>query len=225
MKASKIIFTFLIIFAAVQFCFGQENPRAVLQDRLGELPCDQFLSRLDSFFVELMKDPSSTGYAVISFGERSLEDRFTYENWINTHILFRKFPKDRLKLIEADRGNTGLETEFWTIPVGADKPPIIVENEGPLPPPARAVRFGDTGGDICAYFYGSQYIKYLQAYPELKAHIVIYNNSARKARKEGDGWIKSLVSNKIARNRIRIFHSKEKSYPYEEFWLVPSKKK
>jgi hypothetical protein len=46
--------------------FGQERPSAILIDEHGEISCDDTLGRIDIFFSELQRAPSSTGLIVIS---------------------------------------------------------------------------------------------------------------------------------------------------------------
>ena len=76
MKSQKMFLALIILFASFQICFGQVVPKAERIDEFGIITCEDFLARLDNFFIALNNEPSLTGYAIIyaEKGSRQAKD-------------------------------------------------------------------------------------------------------------------------------------------------------
>jgi len=220
----------VILLAAVQFCFGQEKPRAVLVDKFDQLICENMEARFDQLFIELQNDPSSTGYVVIYSGEKSFRKRFLYEIEFISHLKWRKFSTERIKVIHLAEGDR-FGIELWKVPRGADDPfSAHQEVEYSLASLTKATVFGNKFSEGCFTFDAELYSNYLKANPLLRGNIVVYEKSPGKARKSGKDTVNKLVKKfHIARDRLRVFYGNYQEYflGYSdvEYWLVPVKKK
>jgi hypothetical protein len=233
MKLSKFIFTFLILFAAIQFCFGQGKPRAVLLDRFVNGTCDNIESVILDFLLKIHNEPGSTGYAVLYSEENLSRTSIGHFNEVWGSVLYYKFAADRLRTVRAKKeGQSSIE--FWKVPAGAETPPLAGEAwTDELPHLAKAFQFGSVFSEACYTFTPEPFAGFLLANPQLRGNIAVYDKSPNAAKKEGDRWLKTLTEeHKIPRDRLKVFYGKAKRfddgsgyYPDVEFWLVPVKKK
>lgn len=90
-------------------------------DTYGDLPLEMELSRLDTFFIELINNPPSTGFIVIGVGSDGelVQGKERMIRIIN-HAKFRKFDKALLNfgILKAE----GTRTVLWRVPEGAELP-------------------------------------------------------------------------------------------------------
>lgn len=222
MKLAKIILTFFIVFVAGHFSSAQVKPQAVLSDKWVSVYCEESLSRLDHFFVELQNDPTASGYIVIYYGDKSLAERFGNENQILGHASFRKFETKRLKIVSVNRGDKDVEIQFWKVPQEAELPASATGVKEELSAPTKAVMFGFPG-ELCPFFSAQHYKAYLDKYPELRGHIVIFGSTIKEAKKRGKYWLQVFDESSIPRDRLRVFYSTADNPGEAEFWLVPEK--
>lgn len=89
----------------------------ILTDEFGAVKDDDVRARLDSFFIELQNDPSSTG-VIILYG--SAKDQAKRKKLIQNHIAFRKFDGGRITFV--DGGGDALNTKLYRVPAGATSP-------------------------------------------------------------------------------------------------------
>ena len=84
-------------------------------DTFGPLPNDDVRGRLDNFFVALRNDPAATGYIIIDGPPREIARRRTL---IQNHMRLRRFPADRITIVEGDTAATEVFTRLYVIPAG-----------------------------------------------------------------------------------------------------------
>jgi hypothetical protein len=93
------------------------NPQPRLIDEFGAMKDDDVRGRLDSFFIELQNDPSSSG-VIILYGPA--KDQAKRKKLIQNHIAFRKFDGSRISFV--DGGGDTLNTKLYLVPAGASSP-------------------------------------------------------------------------------------------------------
>jgi len=220
MKLRYLIFTFLLLLAAFQFCFSQEKPKAVLVTEFEDANCEILLAQMDNLMVELNNDPNSQGYAIIYGKKNGLRGNLAYELWINGSMEFRKFDSSRITTVRGEE-TENLKIQFWKVPAGAEKPSF---NEGKwnfvFPPKTKPFVFHDDYSDqICSYVsFEKVFAEYLNANQRARGHIVIYEKSVNKYKKRKKET-QNLLS-KIPQNRLKFFYVKSDTSNIE-FWLVP----
>ncbi len=225
----KAIFTILFLLSAALSCFAQEKPQAVLIGESGKVYCDQFGAIVGNFLYTVQEEPGSFGYAVIySRGNLSGPD-LNYLNAISDVVYSKKFDPARIKIIRAKK-DVEIEIKFWKVPAGAASP-VIEGPEWPDTFPSSRKPFvftvdSDSGRSICYGFAPQLYADFLHANPRARGHIVVYDDSAKKARKAAAEKLKLLSGYDIQRSRLRVFYAKPpKNYlPFTEFWLIPAGK-
>lgn len=122
----KILFLILVVMSLA--IFAQENNNSSIDkkvpakifDEFGKVTTGLIRSRMDSFLVELQKNPSSQGY-IINYGTK--KDIAARERLLRNHVAFRKF--DSVRIVFVNGGFRGeIKTEFWIVPYGAEIPNI-----------------------------------------------------------------------------------------------------
>ncbi len=222
MKLQKVFLVLIILFASFHVCFGQAKPKAVQVDEFGFITCDDFLSRVDNFFIELENHPNSQGYAVISGENNYLKKKLTYGLWLNGAI--REAKRDGSNITKIRSEETGdFKIQFWIVPAGADKPNFNeAEWNFVFPPKTKPFVFHDDYEQICSSVsFEKVYTEYLSANPKSRGHIVIYGKSLKEYQTEKKE-AQNLLSD-IPQRQLRFFYVKS-DYPNVEFWLVPNKK-
>jgi hypothetical protein len=89
----------------------------ILVDEFGDEPHDATRGRLDSYFIELQNDTSSTG-VIINYGPA--KQKAARVKLIQNHIKFRKFDASRITFV--DGGDGELKTKLYRVPAGASQP-------------------------------------------------------------------------------------------------------
>jgi hypothetical protein len=233
MKLRPLLFAFLIWLAAVQFCFSQEKPKAVLFDKFSETVEEETSARVDIFMGDLINEPTSQGYVVIHPKKDSANKDFVrerrYEKFIKNKISLQKFDKSRIEIIRSEVRDE-IELELWKVQPGAEKPFLIVEKWSEiLPDLSKAFVFGISYPDqIFPNFIPEFYADYINKNENLRGNIVVYYNYEWKnyLKNEAKDQLKTLTKEyKIPRNRLKVYYKKIVGEPYIEFWLVPKKKK
>lgn len=224
MKLQKFVLFFSVLFIFSQFCFAQEKTEAVLIDEFGSIYCDDFLARVDNFFVELQNEPNSLGYAVISGKNDEILKKVRFEMWLNGAIRFRNFDVNTIKTIRSE-DTENFKIQFWKVPVGAEKPSFNESNwDFSLPPKTKSFIFYSNNGvfdAICSNFgYEKIYSEFILANPKSRGHIVIYENTVKDFKKVKEEFLKNLPD--LPGNRLRFFHVREKDSVFE-LWIVPNK--
>jgi hypothetical protein len=230
MNLSKIFLAFLLSCGTSFYCYGQDLPlKSVLIDRFAHESCEAVFGRMDSFFIELLRDPASRAFIIIYPSKDHFGEGFQSERRIKAFIEFRRFDKTRITIIRGEtRGLT--QVDFWQTAAGANPPPVVPRDWGApkydLNKPF--IFYTEFPENVCPTFLPEDYADLLTNNPDIRSHIVIFNKPKGEAQKEADKWLKIFTKdNKIDRSRFRIFFSKS-SGPMDkelEFWIVPVKKK
>ena len=122
---------FLILLASIASTAQRPGPRLI--DEFGNVPCDDWLGRLDLFGAELRNNPKSTGLIVLYEGKY-----FNYQynrlvlpifgdvhiraNEIRNHFARRGFPANLSITFMTGGFRDDHLLELWLLPPGADFP-------------------------------------------------------------------------------------------------------
>lgn len=228
MKSPKFFLALLILFAAFQICFAQEKVKPEVFDSFGEVTCEDVLGRLDIFYVALRANPMATGYIVIH-GNKNDKYKFRYERTIYGSIEFRRFYDSNLKIVRAGHLEESF-IQFWLVQPGAEKPEYVeTQPDLTIPVDKKPYIFNSTADDNFPCPSGSQlklYSDYLTANREIRGHIVIFNESRNEFQKTKEALSNELINKyKIPPAQFRFFFVKSKEAVYNEFWLVPQKRR
>jgi hypothetical protein len=228
MKSPKIIFASVILLTAFNICFGQDKPKAEIIDQFDEINCEELLARLDNFLIAMRNNPNAAGYIIISGGKND-KNSFRDEWRIRGHLEFRRFDDSQLTIAKAEVVKDSY-TKFWLVPAGAEKPEYKeIDFDYKIPENRKPYIFNSTkeDGDLCPG--GNQlkiYSDYLSANPNFRGHIVIFTESKAEFEKERTKLFNELTNKyKIPADQIKFFFVKKKEFSYNEFWLVPQKKR
>jgi hypothetical protein len=227
MKLVKGSFVMLILLTSLQLCFGQEKSEALLFDRFGNYACGDIMARADALFAELMRDPQSHAYVVISPRKNSIKEALRLERIINASIYLRRVDKSQITLIRNKENNfEEAIVEFWKVPFDAEKPSFVEERWAETTIAlTKPFIFGSIwNDDSCPLFIPENYAKLIKENPNLRGHIVIFNPSKKESRNEMKQWLNLLTEEyKVPRNRLKIFFAsrRKNGIPDVEFWIVP----
>ncbi|HEX8368313.1 MAG TPA: hypothetical protein VF604_07205 [Pyrinomonadaceae bacterium] len=219
MKPLKVFLALLFLFVSFQVCFGQEKSESVLVDEFGEIPCDDFLARLDNFFVALRNDPAATGYAVINGKKEAIRQSFRYRSWLRGWMKVRRFDSSLMTIIRGENSEK-LKIQFRLIPAGASLPDTsdLGWNSLPITKPFNIYSEFDAD-EICPGDLIIRFSEILRENPDIRGHLVI----RAKSPKDFGNRKKELLNEfrEIAPSRLRFFHVRNNSDTYVEYWLVP----
>lgn len=239
---------FLIAMLILAFGVGsnsQEPAKAVLIDSFGKPSCELLLNRLDYLASAASKTPGRVGFFVMYPGKNVLEN-IAYERAVKNNSAFRRFPDGLIRLIRAERKDE-LSFDMWTS--SAEKPPavrdvpfdyrlsnlsqrtLLVEDSVELFRFRGKLEYGSEGDGCLNEFNLDALSKLLLANPDLSAEIIIFNESAREAKKLIQLILDDAISeSKLSRKRLRIIYggrgnTKEWSFNISalEVWLLPTK--
>lgn len=248
MKLRRLFFTFLLLLAAFQFCFSQEDKqKLVLLNSFTKPVCEELLVNLESFTSLINNDSNSIGYIVIYGGLNSFENNF-YKRYINYRLKLWKLNANRFSVITA-KGEDELKVDFWISKDGG-KPKVSEEDfRYDLPQTKRRYLFVEESGEIVNVNGKPSFVgdcsacciesldldllsKFLESNPKFNAHIIIYNKTTSK---RATKFIKvisdaAVIDYKIPRKRLRITYggNKEGIYVWNKnmsslwVWLVPN---
>jgi hypothetical protein len=183
------------MFVSVQICFAQKKSDIELFDDFGAIGCSDLRGRIDNYLAGLKNEPDAGGY-IVFYGGTKLTTFSFYENAVKSQVKLRRFPKKRIKFINA-KPQTDFKLEFWISRNEAK--PEIEESETSLvlnPNNKRYLFANDTVeidkiGSRLTYFHESEcavesvnfslLAKYLAANPEMKAEIFVYDKRKTRA--------------------------------------------
>lgn len=228
----KILLTLLISFLIPTIVFSQESEKTKLFDEFSKVNCEYLLALTDAFYVGILNDRETQGYAVIDLGKEKLSVGLTYERWIRGNTRFRNFPKDRIKIIRT-KTDGDFKVQFWLVPNSDSKPDFSEKswdftfNKGQKPF-IFSMNYGDSG--ICPGFEKLDlyfFAEYMNANPKARSNIVINTRSNKNFAKEKKEILELIVDKyKISKKRLRFFHTKKPNnwsdeYPEVEVWILP----
>src|SRR5687768_6522587 len=131
----KQLFVFLLALFFV-FNVSAQDKESRKIDEFENIPCDEYLMRVDAAMVEAHNNPFSTIYVLIyegkelKYNSRKNKTESVFPNFgsakakirsIEKYLSIRKFPAERFEFVKAGfREN--LTVEIWLVPVGATSP-------------------------------------------------------------------------------------------------------
>jgi hypothetical protein len=233
MKIYVAAFISVIGFFAVsgEGTIAQERPEPVLVDEHGRLPCDDLLGRLDLYFSELSKDPSSVGVAILSSTRGDKRLAVFRQHFIEAHARDRGFTSNPIKFIRTISGDS-LSVQLWRVPAGGQEPSVSnVDSTYGLPDTFEPLMFGVEyiyGDDICPEVEDQPiFAKFLEGNPASRGNIVVRDRSIERARRKADR-IRYVFRTKygITSSRLRFFtrmasRSALMREPIVEYWYLP----
>lgn len=137
MKLIKFIILLIILLVLSVSAFSQEAQKI---DEFGNLNCDDYLSRMDNFHVQLNNFPDAKGYIFVYEGKlenavynkngKFVENKYLYPKigeakarikTMQQRLRFSRFPPERIVFIEAGLREK-YTVEYWIVPNEADPP-------------------------------------------------------------------------------------------------------
>lgn len=220
MKFFLIIFIFII--SLFKITFSQETKEDLqLFDSVSVFNCEDLLSRLDGFAVSIMQNPNSVGFVVIYDNNNPIDNKFL-EKFIRNYSEFRKFDKNRFKILSA-KSEQGKRIDFLINPNGSKQPNIKVANFSFVLPktekPILFIRdwvviekidgnltyFGECSACCIKRIDLDFLADFLNANPQLNTQIKIYGKSRNYTKKLEKLVRDDLINNyKISVNRFQI---------------------
>jgi hypothetical protein len=218
----------MTLLASVPLCLGQEEPKAELVDKFGNITCEDFSARTDALFqFYLWDDPTSTAYVVFYPAKSFPRKTPWFERMIKRKAYLSKFDNTRLKIVRGANRDS-FEAEFWIVPPGADKPVFDGEEQlETLPDLTKPFIFDSVAEEgVCPTFIPERYADLIKENANVRGHIVVFDSSKINRRETANYWLATFTKElKVPRNRLKIFFAKDNNFAYEEFWIVPIKKK
>lgn len=224
MKQQIFILLFSVLFTFSHFCVAQENSEAVLIEEFNSIYCDDFLARVDYFFIELQSDPQSIGYAVIAGKVDEIFKKVRFEMWLDGAIRFRNFDADKIKTIRSE-DTESFRIQFWKVPVGAKTPSFNGTSWNFTLPQKKSKPFIFHSNSInfeaiCSNIgYERIFSEFILANPKSRGHIVIFENSFKAFLKVKEQFLKNLPG--LPEDRLKFFHVRQKESLFE-LWIVPN---
>lgn len=230
----RILSFLLLSHIAFGSAANSQQPKAVLVDEHGLLPCDDSLGRLDAWYAEIANNQNSVGLAVIS-GPPEEKHRSVFRQYLmEANARFRGVSKVLpLKYVRANSSDD-VKVELWRIPAGAEGPRIEnVDNTFVLPGDIKPFRLGtdypDFFDNICPGERSDQRIfgEFLKGNPSARGNIVVRGRTLAKAKGKAAGILRVFKKQYgIAGTRLRVFPRRRSIpsnnlEPIVEYWYLP----
>jgi hypothetical protein len=103
-------------------------------DEFHDVPCDEYLARIDNALIEASNEPNTTVFVIIYEGQENVFSKDKkmslppakgqFEERIKSvkeRLAFRQFPVDRFRFVNGG-AREKLTVEMWLLPPGADPP-------------------------------------------------------------------------------------------------------
>lgn len=222
----KILLTFLLMILAFQFSFGQEKPKAELQEIIGPTNNDNLLSRVQNLSHSL--EEKDTAYIVISSTDDNQLFKYKTERKIKG-CFYPKFPSNKLVIVYDENKNEDL-TEFWRVPFGAIPPrnPDETKKDFTLSKSQNKVLLysGSWEEDYCRTNFDLEfYSKFLLANPHLFGKISVLAKTQKQGLNKVFSISQTLIKKfKVPKSQLKISYTWNNVWDYEDYWLVPKKK-
>lgn len=115
----KLVPIFVLLFAMTSF--GQNDTKAILVDEIDKVLCDDFLARIDNFYIQINNEPASAAYFVITGSNKFLTYKLYTELLFESAFAWRRFDRTRVKIV---RGiETGpFQVKLWIVRAGGETP-------------------------------------------------------------------------------------------------------
>jgi hypothetical protein len=219
-----------LIFAKALSGQGAEQP--ILVDEHGRLPCDDFLSRIDTFLADLNKSPQSVGLVVVTSTETKKHWAVLRERMTKAHVIYRAFTSNDIKFLRTTSPEKDLWIQYWRIPPGAYEP--TVENIDETYRLPRGIKPFMLGAEY-PFFEGicpevedlPIFAEFLQGDSNSRGNVVVRDVTLRKAKQRADLIRRQLLDRYgIQPSRIRFFPRRAANpannlEPIVEYWYLP----
>ncbi len=203
---------------------AQEQPNTVLVDEFGRQQCDEFLARIDNFFMQLNATPSARGYFVIAGENKFLRQKLDIELMFESAIIGRSWNRNRVTLIRG--GETGkfqvklwlvndgmvtspFKTTPWNLRMDRDDEPFMLRSDMEQicsPPP-----FLSMAKDLLA------------ANPDGFVYVLVHGHSRKERQRELSLSKRELAG--VAPVRIRYLLRYSSGYKYSDYYFAIGKRK
>ena len=222
----------LIVWTASLFVLASivAGQTPVLVDEFDKPHCDEFLARVDNFFLQLNAEPTATGYFILSGPENKRLEMLEMDMLFDGAIAQRAYEAALVKKAIAWNLNSNeIHLQFWLVQSGSAPPEVEVvrriEWHYNLSPGMEPFILHTDNEHICSTpTFPKVYQAILLANPKAHGNVVIYGNS-RKAQREGLKDAKETLK-AIPKARFRYFFVRSADeYPWADYWIVPPKVK
>ena len=205
------------------------KPRLSDEFRTRGSNCEEGFARLDTFFVEINNNPADEAVIVL-YGDTSKPNALRKrERELLNHFTFRKFPRDRVRLVRGIARENGT-TQFWLVPPGAEPPMIERAPETIEKPPTEPYLYGASYNDgvpgCSGHIYDlAEYARELRSQPRSKGRIVINEASRAKFNRELAVITRELAVAGIPRSRFTAIYKyvrPNRMLELNELWVIPA---
>jgi hypothetical protein len=226
----RVSFMLIFLLAALSTGTAQSPAGAILVDEFSTLGCDNFLMRLDVYFVELSKDPLAKGVVVIRNAPSMRHRSVQTQEMIKEHYRWRQ-RTEPVDYVRADYADDPF-IQLWRLPPGAVMPVIEdrVESFAIHESVRRPFMLGYEAsvGGICPEIDHQQILaEFLKSHPKARGNIVVRAKSLREAQRKARTLRRKFeTGHGISSARIRTFPAKRQKPEnrYElivEYWFLP----
>jgi hypothetical protein len=212
-------------------------PRRI--DSYGAIACDDAMSRLDFFAIQLQNESHSQGYIVVYPEKNGLPGKYlSYMNFAKEYLeATRGITPSRLTTFSGGLRDN-LTTELWIAPANAPPSVTAVTIEPESSPVAR--KFDEGFADYSTYrgkrylwtydlcglgaIYLKAYAEHLRSGPDAKGYIIIYTERGKRARARTVARLfrdELVKGHKIAADRVVTVYGGRREMPEAELWIVP----
>ncbi len=238
LRGIRLVLAVLLVFISIGN--GQEPPKPLLVDEVGEVCSEDLMARMDNFMVQLNTNPTAKG-VVIFHGRNDTHGRNQLlSRYISTRYpAMRGFDSSRLRLLEGETREEQM-IQFWIVPAGAKelvyKPYGAASYSESILFDRAWVGFNRWAGSLDIYsdgFYDlgcdfppnrALFAKIVRENPHLDAFLIVYTSPENRSRgvRLASFALNDLVGNfKVPRKRIRAINGGTRKEPEIELWLIP----
>jgi hypothetical protein len=228
-KSQSVLFLLLVLTCATQHdIFSQSRRDPVLVDEFESLSCDGFRGRIDSFFMELSKNPTWFG-VVVNRGDKIFQ--LNREDAIRNKVDYRNFNKKRISYVRT-RASESNKTQLWRIPKGTAFPidRTDIDDGFALSESRPRMLFVDSPydeGDCPKINSRELFASVLKANRTARGNIVIRFRTLQRSQRERSQLLYFLVRRHgIETKRIRTFlrtqpRDRNEYQATVEYWYLP----
>ena len=193
--------------------------------------CEDGLTRLDAFLLELNNDPGAAGMIVLYTDLAAQGAARVRQLQLFRYARFRGFDLSRLTFVRGVPRESGT-TQFWIVPIGADRPSIetapLIQETRPKLPYMHSADHSDGMPECNEYDYDlGDYARILNMEPKARARVIISESSKAKFNSKLKEVITQLAANGVTRDRIiGVYKYVRPSRLLEstELWVIPGRR-
>ena len=207
----------------------QEESKTIEFDEYGDkINCEELMARLDSFFVEISRNPSMTGYVIIGGVGNDVRKNLIHESLISGYAGFRGIGTERLKIARGAL-STDFRVQLWLVTAKAEKPFVEDSWSNLIAPTEKPFLFFSEYpfDDLCPPSDRKVFADVLLANPASRGNIVIRTTSTRKGLQIKKELLNQMKGFQVPGRRLRVYNVKPDSgivgddQAEVEFWFLP----